>query len=534
MGSRRYGLLAIMIAAAALWILPSASSGADLRKAGDKLRDAGSGIGSVVDKTVDKTGQTLRKTRSKTGAALNKATKRSAADKRATATDPKTQPPLHGSDPHGQGGVSIVDINPSAERPLSADPSGRESGEDAIVGRTRGEKVNGAYRGHIAIASLLGNEIISGPTTNPGETKSGPLEPIQAGILDPLCNSSGQQVCLEVLKADSTTTTTSSANDFAVARAGVLGLGVGAAESQGVISEDANCQTAVGRARTANVTSRSGAVATAANSSSTSKSCRGQAAEVTNTSEVLGLGGTPVALPILTPDAGCQNGTPDTVTGIPGLLPVVCNADDVTGAAAVREALDVFVLDVGGVPIIPGQTPTSLAKETTAASESFTVAPAAVETAGPQCSDGKDNDGDGKVDIADPGCHTDNDANNPASFNPNDNDETDAAGPSTGSGDEGDRAQCSDNRDNDGDGKVDADDPGCHQDNDINKPFNPNDDSEGSDGGGGGGGGAGGATTDASSLPFTGTDVVGLTLAGLLMLAGGLLIRRREGTRTAL
>jgi len=30
------------------------------------------------------------------------------------------------------------------------------------------------------------------------------------------------------------------------------------------------------------------------------------------------------------------------------------------------------------------------------------------------------------------------------------------------------------------------------------------------------------------SLPFTGANVVGLALAGLLMLAGGLLLRRRE------
>ncbi|MGI8729938.1 MAG: hypothetical protein ACR2LK_08110, partial [Solirubrobacteraceae bacterium] len=354
------------------------------------MRQGTGDLGNAVKKTVDKTGEALgkteeelrkarartraalRKTRSNTGAAADKAATRSKSSKRATATDPKTQPPLHGTNPHGQGGVSIVDANPSSERPLSADPSGAESGEDAIVGRTRGEQnADGSFRGRITILSLLGNEI-SSVETAPGETKSGPLEPIQTGVLDPLCQSTNGEACLSVLKADSTTTATGSANDFAVAKADVLGLSVGAAESQGVISQDANCQTAVGRSKTANVTSSSGAVATAANSSSTSKSCRGQAAEVTNTSEVLGLGGTPVALPILTPDAGCQNGTPDTVTGIDVLLPIVCNADDVSGAAAVREALDVFVLDTGGTPV---------AKETTAASESFTIAPAAVEVA---------------------------------------------------------------------------------------------------------------------------------------------------------
>jgi hypothetical protein len=40
-----------------------------------------------------------------------------------------------------------------------------------------------------------------------------------------------------------------------------------------------------------------------------------------------------------------------------------------------------------------------------------------------QCSDGIDNDHDGKIDAADPACHTDNDPNNPVSYNPNNNSE---------------------------------------------------------------------------------------------------------------
>ena len=41
----------------------------------------------------------------------------------------------------------------------------------------------------------------------------------------------------------------------------------------------------------------------------------------------------------------------------------------------------------------------------------------------PECSDGIDNDGDGRIDIADPECHTDGNADNPASYDPNDNSE---------------------------------------------------------------------------------------------------------------
>ncbi len=55
----------------------------------------------------------------------------------------------------------------------------------------------------------------------------------------------------------------------------------------------------------------------------------------------------------------------------------------------------------------------------------------------PQCSDTVDNDGDGKVDSADPGCHSDGDTDNDSSFDPNDNDETDPTPPDNGGGGNG-------------------------------------------------------------------------------------------------
>lgn len=77
----------------------------------------------------------------------------------------------------------------------------------------------------------------------------------------------------------------------------------------------------------------------------------------------------------------------------------------------------------------------------------------------PQCSDLVDNDTDGKIDTADPGCHTDGNAGNAASYDPNDISELDP----------GVDPQCSDDQDNDLDGKFDWDgmgapediDPGC-------------------------------------------------------------------------
>ncbi len=46
-----------------------------------------------------------------------------------------------------------------------------------------------------------------------------------------------------------------------------------------------------------------------------------------------------------------------------------------------------------------------------------------------QCSDGIDNDGDNLIDANDPGCHTDEDTGNTDSYDPNDNDETNPATP---------------------------------------------------------------------------------------------------------
>ena len=531
MTRKRLGVLALLVSTVVIFALPAGSlaKALDLREARDALVQAGQQVKNGLKSTVEKTGK-------KTNALVAK-TKRSAKQRaqtvktRATATDPAKQPPMHGSNPHGQGNVAIVDINPSNERPLDAKPDGSASGEDVIVGRARGEKdANGNFHGHITIAALFGTEL-AGVDSTPGQASHGPLQSLQTGVLDPLCNSTGGRpngVCLTVLKADSTTTSSGSANDFAVANASLLGLNVAAAQSAGNISQDPKCQTALGSAKTVNVTSSTGTIAGVANSTSTSKSCAGASPQVTNTSEVINLGGTGVPLPA----AGCANGTPDTDTGIPGLLPIVCNAEEIAGAAGVREALDVFALQAGT---------SSLLKETTAASESQTVAP---PEGGPaQCSDKIDNDGDGKVDGADPGCHTDGKPNNPSSYDVNDNDETDQGnrgaggagnqgagqgGGKQGAGNQGAGnqgaggrgPQCSDGRDNDGDGLVDRADPGCHSG--RGGAYNPNDTSEG--------GGAQGLK--AGTLPFTGTDVVGIALAGLLMLAGGLMLRRRKDVRT--
>lgn len=125
-----------------------------------------------------------------------------------------------------------------------------------------------------------------------------------------------------------------------------------------------------------------------------------------------------------------------------------------------------------------------------------------------QCTDGLDNDGDGgRIDEADPGCHTDGVADNAESFDPNDDDESDP--------------ECSNNVDDDGNADVDSADPDCHTDGDAANPasYDPLDDSER------------GAPAAAAGgvLPRTGGTPTGALAGGALLAAalGGLFLRRR-------
>lgn len=82
---------------------------------------------------------------------------------------------MHGTNPHGQGTVGVVDLQPSPDRPQGGDPAGSDSGEEVVVGRARGEqREDGTYHGHITIVALFGQEIL-GLDTTPGQTQAGPL-----------------------------------------------------------------------------------------------------------------------------------------------------------------------------------------------------------------------------------------------------------------------------------------------------------------------------------------------------------------------
>ena len=439
------------------------------------------------------------------------------ATPRAISANPMTEPPLHGTNPHGQGSVAVVDIGPTAQRPFSGDPTGQNDSEDVVVGRARGEqRADGSYHGHITIAALFGSEILPGADTSPGESEH---RAIAQDLLDGLCTSTG--ICLSAVRVDSDTTTTGSFNSFSLARAslggipGVPALSIGAAESQGNISSDGTCQTTHGASNVASISGASGLAADVATATSDSKACNNGAAPTqTNSSSVVELGATGLPLPA----PGCANGTADTVTGLPLLLPIICNADDssATGGTqasapyGVRDALDVYVLAVlnqaavrvsassaeslATAPAPPTTPPTTTTPATTPTPAATTTTPAATAVPGTATTPA----------IAGTG----------ADGTPDDDGADEDAG-DDGAGDDGGATECSDGVDNDGDGKIDfGSDPGCSS---------AADDSEDNS-----------VSIGGNELPFTGTDVVVLGIAGLLLLASGLALRGPAARRREL
>ncbi len=506
MSRRILGLMALVVGAAVIWALPATGFGQpnplSPRGAADALRVATQQTGEAVQQTVQKTEAGSKQAVTK----MDSAAKR---QNRAPAADPQVEPPIRDTNPHGQGSGVVVDVQPSAERPYADSTDGVDSGEEVIAGRSRGEQqADGSFRGHITLLELFGNEL-SGVNSTPGQANHGPLEPLQAGLLDPICDASDDNLCLSLLTADSTTTNEGSVNDFAVARVrlgGANGLNVGAGEDQGTIAMEGQCQVSGGVTRSLTVVFNGEVQGSGPDALSTARQCPGQPEETNASSRFGTLGGTPIPLP----QAGCGDGVPDTrFDPLDPIATIVCNAAE-TPSSITRNSVDVFALDLSNSSLAQASVSQAEAKAVAAAVPTGTTG-SGERTGTPQCADGVDNDGDGRIDSRDGGCHTDGNPNNPDSYDATDDSE---AGGNDGA------AQCSDGRDNDGDGVIDADDPGCHSDGNADNAdsYNPNDDSE-ADGGG---------AVDSDSLAFTGSDVIGLALAGLLVLAGGLILRRRE------
>jgi hypothetical protein len=372
----------------------------------------------------------------------------------------------------------VVDLVPEDTEPLEEN----DSSEDVVAGRSSGSQSGGAYHGRVTLISALGIEIpgVTYIETEEGETNDGPLGPLNAALGD-ICTGSGNTLCLSVLDMNSSTDENGSENSFSAANVNVgaagNGISASALESEGNISDDGTCQTSEGSSSVADANALNLVTADLLGSESTSEACNdGSSDSQTNTSNGLNVLGTGLPLP----QAGCENGTPNTVFNpvlIGSVVSAVCNADDSNGSQAddpygVREALSVFVL-----PIL-GNSP--LAKATTAAGESAAQAP---EGEDPACPDPTNPDCD-----EGPECP---DASNP---------------------------DCPDG----GDGTKNEGDQGVSP-------------SSGSGSGGPGGPNGPSADADATDLPFTGADALTLGLVGAVVMGLGLLAmaladRRRKAS----
>ncbi len=308
---------------------------------------------------------------------------------------PNYTPPLHGTDPHGQGTVGVVDLTPSNTAPLPGTPGAAD--EDVVIGDADGGQENGAYHGRVSLLHLnvlgLINESVLPVETVPGETKNGPLQPLQDAVDDICTNPALAQAagCIELLPISSSTSNSGSQNTFGIAGtdldvAGVAGLDTGIAQSSGSISETGGCQTSNGSSNVANanigVTGVPGGIsADALGASSTSTACSDGSTSQTNSSNVVDLQALNLPVGSVVPiPAGCQDGTPNTETGLAPLLGILCNATDSNGGQnnapyGVREALTVFALALAGNP---------LAKATLAGPESHAVAPTTPGGPGPE------------------------------------------------------------------------------------------------------------------------------------------------------
>jgi hypothetical protein len=298
-------------------------------------------------------------------------------------------PPLHGTNPHGQGSDLSVDILPSNNNPYPANPS--DGDEEVVVGDSRGEQASdGTYHGSVTLAYLLGQPIVQ-VTTNPGQSNSGPLAPLQAG-LDQICTNTTGGLCLTVLGMNSSTTSTGSTNSFQAAGAEVGGGAIEAdlLTSHGNISSDGTCQTAHGDSTVAFVNLLILPI-TLLDGSSTSTACNNGTSSTNQSSHVVTPGP-----PLPPPLDGCVNGTPNSTLVVGSLLALVCNANDVNNGQTsspygVREGLTGFLLLIGN---------TALVKATLAGPESHAVAPppgpgAQPGTAGVQGATGKGKNNNG-------------------------------------------------------------------------------------------------------------------------------------------
>lgn len=227
---------------------------------------------------------------------------------------------VQGTNPHGQGTV------------LSASIGGEEA---IVVGRSRGEQgSDGKYKGGVTTLALFGNDVIANQT-GPGETAKGPVAPLQEGLLDEICQGSSGNICVDVLRADSQTTDNGSKNHHRLAGVqlgGENGIKAQAADSNGNIERDGDCQRAHGDVTLVQLMIGGNNVLNIGRSASDSNACPSGTTVTNSTNPLVELGGNEIPLP------GCGANEPGNLLDLSPLLVIACNAGSQAGVGGIANS----------------------------------------------------------------------------------------------------------------------------------------------------------------------------------------------------
>jgi hypothetical protein len=260
-------------------------------------------------------------------------TVRKASTHRASAPTSKRSAPaeatVQGTNPHGQGTVLAVSLG---------------GNEAVVVGRSRGEQRPDGYHGHITTLALFGHDVIANDT-GPGQTAKGPLAPLQEGLLDPICQGSSGNLCLDVLRADSATTNTGSTNHFRALGAqlgGAGGIQATAADSNGNIQQNGDCQTAHGDVTLLKLVAGGNPILDIGESASDSNACPSGTTVHNSENPLVAIGGQGIPFP------GCGANSPGYLINLNPLLAIACNAGSQAGVGTVgNDSIVGTVLDTG-------------------------------------------------------------------------------------------------------------------------------------------------------------------------------------------
>jgi hypothetical protein len=241
---------------------------------------------------------------------------------------------VQGTNPHGQGTAVAVSVG------------GKEA---VVVGRSRGEaRPDGTYHGHTTTLGLFGNDVIANDT-GPGQTAKGPLAPLQEQVLDQICSGSNGNLCVDVLRADSATTGSGSANHSRLAGVtlgGPNGANATVADSNGNIQSNGDCQQAHGDVTLLKLVLGGNPLLDIGESASDSNSCPSGTTVTNSSNPLVAIGGQAIPLP------GCGANSPGNLVDLGPLVTIACNAGAATGAGGiVNDALAGTVLAGASGPV---------------------------------------------------------------------------------------------------------------------------------------------------------------------------------------